>query len=48
MTCYSVQTRNRIFVKDYGLLPFPKNLSKSIGKSISKNLVVNTARNLNS
>ena len=35
---YSVQPRNKIFVKDYGFLSFSKTMGKSIGKSISKNL----------
>ena len=34
MTRYSVQPRDRIFVKAYGL----KKLSKTIAKNISKNL----------
>ena len=37
MRC-SVQCRYRIFVKDYGLLSFAKNMGKFIGKNISKNL----------
>ena len=35
---YSVQPRNRVFVKGYGFLSFAKNIGKSIGKNISKNL----------
>ena len=35
MTCYSVQSRNRTFVKCYGILSFAKNMSKSIGKNVS-------------
>ena len=38
MTQYSVQPRGRIFIKDYGFFPFAKNMSKSLGKIISKNL----------
>ena len=38
MTCYSVQPRNRIFVKGYGFLSFAKNMGRNIGKNISKNL----------
>ena len=34
----SVQTRDRIFVKGYGFLPFAKNEGKDIGKNVSKNL----------
>ena len=35
MMRYSVQPRDRIFVKGYGFLLFAKNLSKNIGKNIS-------------
>ena len=38
MTRYSVQPRDRIFVKGYRFLSFPKNMGKNIGKNISKNL----------
>ena len=38
MTRYSVQARDRMFVKGYGFLFFPKNMGKNIGKSISKNI----------
>ena len=38
MTRYSVQPRDRIFVKGYGFLLFAKNMGKSIGKNISKSL----------
>ena len=38
MMTYSVQPRDRIFVKSYGFLSFVKNMGKSIGKNISKNL----------
>ena len=38
MTRYSVQTRDRIFVKGYGYLSFAKNTVKDIGKNISKSL----------
>ena len=34
---YSVQPRERIFVKGYGFLFFAKNMGKNIGKNISKN-----------
>ena len=34
---YSVQPRDKIFVKGYGLLPFPKNIGKS-GKYSQKRL----------
>ena len=35
---YSVQPRDRIFVKGYGFLSFAKIMVKNIGKNISKNL----------
>ena len=38
MTRYSVQPRDRIFVKGYGFLPFAKNMGKNTGKQINKNL----------
>ena len=38
MTRYSVQSRDRIFIKGYGFLSFAKNIGKNIGKNISKNL----------
>ena len=33
---YSVQPRDRIFVKGYGFLSFAKNMGKNTGKNISK------------
>ena len=36
--CYSVQPRDQIFFKDYGLLAFAKNICKNICKNLSKNL----------
>ena len=35
MTHYSVKTSDRIFVKVYGFLSFPRNMGKNIGKNIS-------------
>ena len=35
---YSVQPREKIFVKGYGFLSFAKNMGKNFGKNISKNL----------
>ena len=35
---YSVQPRDRIFVKGYGFLSFAKNMGKNVGKNISQNL----------
>ena len=32
MTAYSVQPRDRIFVKGYGFLPFAKNMGKNFSK----------------
>ena len=36
MTQYSVQSRERIFVKGYGFLSFAKNIGKNICKKIKK------------
>ena len=41
---YSVEPRNKIFVKGYGFLCFVKNMSKNTGSKISKK--VNKARNV--
>ena len=38
MTRYSVQPRDRIFVKGHGFLSYSKNMGKNIGKNISKNV----------
>ena len=38
MMRYSVEPRDRIFVKGYGFLSFAKNKGKNIGKKINKNL----------
>ena len=38
MSRYSVQLRDKIFVKGYGFLSFAKNMAKNIGKNISRNL----------
>ena len=35
MARYSVQTRDRIFVKGYGFLSFAKNIGKNISKILS-------------
>ena len=45
MNRYSIELRNWIFVKGYGLLPSAKNMSRKIGKNLSKNLSDKTARN---
>ena len=36
MTRYSVQPRYNIFIKRYGFLSIAKDMSKNIGKDISK------------
>ena len=38
MMCYSVQNRDRIFVKGYGFLSFAENIGKKFGKNIGKTL----------
>ena len=38
MTRYSVNPRDRIFVKRYGFLSLDKNMDRNIDKNISKNL----------
>ena len=38
MTRYLSQPRDQMFVKGYGFLSFAKNMSRIIGKNISKNL----------
>ena len=38
MTRYSIESRNRIFVKGYECLSFAKNMGKSISKNISQSL----------
>ena len=35
---YSVQPRDRMFVKSYGILSFARNICENIGRNISKNL----------
>ena len=36
MKHYLIELRDRIFVKGYGFLAFTKNISKSIGKNLSR------------
>ena len=38
MRHYSVQPRDRIFVKGYRFLSFARNMGKNVGKDICKNL----------
>ena len=38
MMRHSVQSRDQIFLKGYGFLPFPKSMGKNIVKNISKNV----------
>ena len=38
MTCYSIEHRDQILVKDYSFVSFAKKMGKNIGKNISKNL----------
>ena len=46
MTSYSVQHRDRTFVKGYKFLSFAKNIGKNICKNISKNLSGKYSQNL--
>ena len=46
MMRYSVQPRDRIFVKGYGFLSFAKNMGKNIGKNISTSLSRKLAKNV--
>ena len=36
MMCYSIESRNQIFVKGYGFFSLAKNLSQSISKNVKK------------
>ena len=38
MIHYSIEPKDRIFVEDYGLLSFAKNMGKNLGKNINKKL----------
>ena len=38
MTHYSIELRDRMFVKGYGFLSFTKNMGKNLGKNISKSV----------
>ena len=37
--CYSVQPKDRIFVKGYRFLSSARNMDKNVGKNISKHLI---------
>ena len=45
MMCYSVQARDRIFVRDCGFLSFAKNMGENIGRNRSKNLSEKQSQN---
>ena len=36
MARYSIQPRDRVYVKGYGFLSFAKNMGENIGKNINK------------
>ena len=46
MQRYSVQPRDKIFVKSYGFLSIAKNMGENIGKNISKGLNSKYSQNL--
>ena len=46
MTRSSVQPRDRIFLKSYGVLSFAKNIGRNIGKNTSKNLRIKYSQKL--
>ena len=46
MIQFSVQLRDRIFVKGYGLLAFAKYMGKSVGKNLNNNLSGTYSQNL--
>ena len=46
MTHYSVQTRDRIYVKVYEFLSFAKKMGRNVGKKTSKNLSCKCSQNL--
>ena len=46
MRRYSVQLKDRIFLKGYGLLSFARNMDKNVGKNTSKNLSSKCSRKL--
>ena len=38
MMCYSIEPKDRLFVKGYGVLSVTKNVAKNLGKKIIKTL----------
>ena len=38
MTCYSIEPKDLIFLKDYGFLSFSKNIGKNMNKNLSDNI----------
>ena len=36
MMCYSIEPRDRIFVKIFGFMPYAQNMGKNISKNINK------------
>ena len=40
MTCYSVQPRERVFVKGYGFLSFVKNMGRNLSSVYSQILIM--------
>ena len=43
---FTDQNSNYLFVKDYGFLPFAKNITKNISKNTSKTQAINRVKNL--
>ena len=46
MMRYSIEPRDRIFVKDHEFLSFTKNMGKNLGKNIKKSLSEKYSQNL--
>ena len=47
MIWYSVQLRDRIFIKGYGFLSFARNMAKNVDKRINKILTNKYSQKLN-
>ena len=43
MTCYSVQPRDRMFVKGYGFLSFAKNTGRNLSSKYSQQILYHDA-----